>query len=368
VVEVLRSDWLTTGPKVGEFERAFAEAAGARDAVAVSNGTAALHAAMDAVGIGPGDEVIVPAITFVASANAVVFQGGTPVIADVDPERLLLDPRAVERRLSDRTKAIVAVDYAGHPCDYDALQALADRRGIALVADACHALGGAYRGRKVGSLARLSTFSLHAVKTITAGEGGVVTTDDAALAERMRRFRNHGISADFRTREAQGSWRYEMEELGYNYRLTDLQCALAASQLKRLEAWVARRQQIARRYDAAFEGVSGARPIPSAPDVAHGRHLYVLMLEPGLAAQRPRVFSALREAGIGANVHYLPVHLHAFYRQRFGTRPGDNPVAEAAYERLITLPLYAAMSDADAARVIEVTTEVLRRECAAGGA
>jgi hypothetical protein len=226
VVETLRSDWLTTGPKVGEFERAFAAYTGAAEAVAVTNGTAALHAAMAALDIGPGDEVIVPPMTFAASANCVVYQGGTPVFADVDADTLLIDPAEVERRISPRTRAIVAVDYAGQPCDYDALQAIADEHGLALVADACHALGGSDHGRPVGTLADLSTFSLHPVKHITTGEGGVITTNDPELAARMRIFRNHGITSDHRQREQQGSWFYEMTDLGYNYRLTDVQCAL----------------------------------------------------------------------------------------------------------------------------------------------
>jgi perosamine synthetase len=206
VVEVLRGDWLTTGPKVGEFEEAFAGIAGTANAVAVSNGTAALHAAMYALGIGAGDEVIVPAMTFAATANAVVFQGGTPVFADVDPETLLLDPAAAESRITSCTKAIVAVDYAGQPCDYDRLRALASRHGLALVDDACHAVGGAYRGRPVGSLADLNTFSFHPVKHMTTGEGGMVTTDSPDFARRMRMFRNHGITTEFRQRQQSGSW------------------------------------------------------------------------------------------------------------------------------------------------------------------
>jgi perosamine synthetase len=353
VVEVLRSDWLTTGPNVAGFEKVFADLVGAREAVAVSSGTAALHAAAFALGIGPGDKVIVPAMTFAASANCVVFQGGTPVFADVDPGTLLLDPVDAETRITARTRAIIAVDYAGQPCDYDALQAVADRHGIALLADACHSLGGAYRGRAVGTLARLSAFSLHPVKHITTGEGGMVATDDRDLAARMRVFRNHGITSDHRQRERQGSWYYEMEALGYNYRLTDFQCALGLSQLRKLPGWIARRREIAGRYDSAFAEIPAVKPLAVRAGVSHAYHLYVIHLDPdALRAGRADIFTALRAAGIGVNVHYIPVHLHPFYRRRFGTGPGLCPVAEEAYERILSLPMYPGMSDADAGAVV----------------
>jgi perosamine synthetase len=360
VVETLRSDWLTTGPKVGEFERAFAAYTGAAEAVAVTNGTAALHAAMAALNIGPGDEVIVPPMTFAASANCVVYQGGTPVFADVDAGTLLIDPAEVERQISPRTRAIVAVDYAGQPCDYDALQAIADEHGLALVADACHALGARDRGRPAGTLADLSTFSLHPVKHITTGEGGVITTNDPELAARMRVFRNHGITSDHRQREQQGSWFYEMTDLGYNYRLTDVQCALGTSQLAKLDGWLARRREIAARYDRAFAEMPGIQPLGVRADIQHAYHLYPILLElDHLSADRATIFVALRAEGIGCNVHYIPVHLHPFYRRRFGTAPGLCPVAEAAYERLITLPIFPAMTDGDAGDVIAACEKVL---------
>ena len=360
VVAVLRSDWLTTGPKVQEFEEAFAAAVGARHAVTVSNGTAALHAAMYALGIGPGDEVIVPAMTFAATANCVLYQGGTPVFADVDGEALLVDPAQVERRITPRTKAIISVDYAGQSCNYDQLRTLANRRGIKLVADACHALGGAYKGRLVGSLADMSTFSFHPVKHITTGEGGVITTDDPTLAQRMRIFRNHGITSDHRQREAVGGWFYEMADLGYNYRLTDLQCALGLGQLRKLASFVARRQVIARRYDTAFAELKVAHPLAVRPDAAHAYHLYVLALDlDRLRVKRDAVFAALRAEGIGVNVHYIPVHLHPFYQKRFGTGLGQCPVAEAAYERIISLPIFPAMTEGDVEDVIAAVRKVV---------
>ncbi len=361
VSEALRSDWLTTGPRVREFEQAFADFASAREAVAVNSGTAALHAAMHALGIGPGDEVIVPALTFAATANAVIYEGGTPVFADVDPATLLLDPASVASRLTSRTRAIAAVDYAGQPCDYGALRALTSHRGIPLVADACHAIGGSRGGEKVGTLADLNAFSLHPVKSMTTGEGGVITTNDSALANRMRVFRNHGITTDHRQREAQGAHYYEMTELGYNYRITDFQCALGTSQLRRLADWVRRRQEIAERYDQAFAAEPAIAPLLTHPKVSHGRHLYVVRLRlERLSVPRDRIFAALRAEGIGVNVHYLPVHLHPYYRARFGTGPGLCPAAESAYAAILTLPLFASMHEADVDDVISAVRKVAR--------
>jgi perosamine synthetase len=359
VVEVLRGDWLTTGPMVERFERAFAQCVGAAEAVALSSGTAALHAAIFSLRIGPGDEVIVPAMTFAATANCVVYQGGTPVFADVDPETLLLGPAQVEVRLSPRTKAVIAVDYAGQPCDYAGLRAVCARHGLTLVADASHALGARGNGRPVGGLADLSAFSLHPVKAITTGEGGIVTTDRGDLAERMRRFRNHGFSRDLHERTAAGTWHYEMTDLGYNYRLTDFQCALGLGQLSKLATFIARRQEIARQYDRAFGALLGVRPLAVRRGVVHARHLYVIRLKREvLGKDRGAVFAALRAAGIGVGVHYLPIHLHPFYRQRFGAAAGLCPVAEAAYEEILSLPIFPAMSDEDVARVIAAVEQI----------
>lgn len=361
VERVLRSDWLTTGPQVAQFEDAFARLVGTRYAVAVSSGTAALHAIVAALDIAAGDEVIVPAITFAASANCVVYQGGQPVFVDVEPDTLLIDVSQVEDKLAARTRAIVAVDYAGQACDYAELGSIARQHGVALVADACHALGGSYRGRQVGRLADLSAFSLHPVKPITAGEGGVVTTDDDRWVARIRAFRNHGITQDHRERETQGTWYYEMVELGYNYRLTDLQCALGLSQLQKLPGWIARRQDIAQQYTSAFADLPQVQPLATRPGVSHAYHLYVVQLDLAqLRVGRAQVFAALRAEGIGVNVHYLPVYLHPFYRRRFGTGPGLCPRAEAAYERILSLPIFPAMSDADVEDVIEAVHKVIR--------
>lgn len=360
VVDALRSDWLTTGPKVREFERAFAKFTGAGETVAVSSGTAALHAAMHGLGIELNDEVIVPAMTFAASANCVVYCGGTPVFADVDRQTLLIDCKDVEAKITARTRAIIAVDYAGQPCDYDALKIIARRHGLSLVADACHSLGASYRGQPVGTLADMTVFSLHPVKALTTGEGGMITTASFETAHKLRRFRNHGITSDHFQREQLGSWLYEMVELGYNYRLSDIQCALGLSQLGKLPRWIARRRAIARRYDDAFAQLPGVLPLGVGPLVEHAYHLYVVQLDPRyLTADRARIFAALRAEGIGVNVHYLPVHLHPFYRERFSTDPGMCPAAEAAYERILSLPIFPGMNDGDVDDVIEAVWKVI---------
>jgi len=346
VAAALRSDFLTCGPRVGAFERAVAEFCGAPHAVAVSSGTAALHCAMMALDIRTGDEVIVPPMTFAATANCVLYQRGTPVFVDVDPETLLLDPAQVEQKITPRTRAIIGVDYAGQPCAWAALRDIADRRGLALVADSCHAIGAEDQGRKVGTLADMTVLSFHPVKHLTTGEGGMVLTADQALAERLRLVRSHGITTDHRQREQAGAWFYEMTELGFNYRITDIQCALGLSQLGKLPGFLARRRAIAARYGEALAG-SAARPLALRPGALHAWHLFVVRVD-----DRDQVFSALRAAGIGCNVHYIPVHLHPYYRKTLGTGPGLCPVAEAAFGQILTLPLHPGMSDADCDTVV----------------
>ncbi len=359
VVDTLKSDFITTGPKIDEFETAVASFTGARRGIAVSNGTAALHAAMFAAGIKPGDEVIVSPITFVASSNVVIYQGGVPVFADVLPGSLLIDPEEARRKITPRTKAIVAVDYAGQPCDYSALREIADEHGLFLIADACHSIGGIYKGKKVGMLADMTALSFHPVKHITSGEGGMVLTDNYKWAEKMKAFRGHGISTDYRQREKMGSWHYDMLSLGYNYRITDFQCALGISQLKKLPAWIKRRQEIARKYDAAFASEELVTPLENQPDVANAYHLYVIKLSKKL--NRCEVFSALRNAGIGVNVHYIPVHYHPYYREKFGTCEGMCPVAEEAYERIISLPMFPTMTVEEEDRTISTVLETVNK-------
>ncbi|MDP7247334.1 MAG: UDP-4-amino-4,6-dideoxy-N-acetyl-beta-L-altrosamine transaminase [Candidatus Peribacteraceae bacterium] len=360
VIEVLKSDWLTTGPKIQEFEKEFASFVGANDAVAVSNGTAALHASMFATGISEGDEVIVPAMTFVSTANSVVFQKGTPVFVDTDPDSLLIDPKKVEEAITKKTKAIVAVDYTGQPCDYDSLSQIAEKNQLTLIADACHALGGMNEGQSVGSLADLSTFSFHAVKPIATGEGGMITTNNPHFPKVMREFRNHCISSDHRERHEAGSWFYEVDQLGFNYRLTDFQCALGLSQLKKVPKWTSRRQEIAQIYDKAFSNLEEVTPLKVREDVSHTYHLYVVKLElDSLRVNREEIFKALRAENIGVNVHYIPVHLHPFYVNNYGTKEGQFPNVESAYERILSLPMFTAMNNEDVKSVIEAMEKVI---------
>ena len=359
VVETLRSDWLTTGPKVVEFEEAFASRVGAKHAVSFSSGTAALHAAAFAAGLKAGDEAVTTPMSFVATANCVLYQGATPVFADVSRDTLNLDPQQAAARVTSKTRAILTVDYAGHPSDLAAILDIAERHGLVVIEDACHALGAEYRGKRVGGLAHMTVFSFHPVKHITTGEGGMVTTDDAALAETLRRFRNHGISSDARHRQAAGQWHYEMVLLGFNYRLTDIACALGIQQLRKLDANLSRRREIAARYASAFREIPGVM-VPAVRDDANPAwHLYPIRIDPEkLNADRSKVFRALRAENIGVNVHYIPIHHHPYYRNRFGFRGGEFPVAEDAYERLISLPMFHGMSDQDVDDVVRAVEKV----------
>jgi len=360
VVEVLRSDWLTTGPKVAEFENAFAERVGTAHAVSFTSGTAALHAAAFAAGLKPGDEAITTPLTFAATANCVLYQGATPVFADVSADTLNLDPTQVEKKISAHTRAVLPVDYAGHPAEMDGFMNLARRHGLIVIEDACHALGAESSGKRVGGIADMTVFSFHPVKHITTGEGGMVTTNNAQFAETLARFRNHGISSDARQRQTAGQWHYDMVLLGFNYRLPDVMCALGLEQLKRLDANLERRREIARRYTNAFRELSGIVP-PAVRDGANPAwHLYPIRLQlEKLTAGRAEIFRALRAENIGVNVHYIPVHYHPYYRERFGARDGQFPIVEDAYARLLSLPMFHAMTDQDVEDVIAALRKVL---------
>jgi perosamine synthetase len=350
VVEVLRSDWLTTGPAVERFESAFAELVGAEHAVAVTNGTAALHLAMLAAGIGPGDEVIVPTLTFAASANAARYVGATVRFCDVRPDTLSIDVDQAAEMVTERTRAIVVVDYAGIPCDLDEIMGLAVEHDLIVIEDACHAVGATYRGRKIGSIAHLSTFSFHPVKHLTTGEGGMVTTADPSLDRRLRRLRNHGIDSDFRQRETAGTWEYDVVELGFNFRLSDINAALGASQVRKVPAWVERRRELADRYRDLLRDL----PVTVLTERDHVRaswHLFPVLLDTGEGKpSRSDVFARLRAAGVGVNVHYRPLHLHTTFGNGSGEQPF--PVAEDAYERLLSLPMWHGLSDEEQDRVV----------------
>jgi len=358
VTEVLQSDWLTTGPKVSEFERAIADFVDAKYAVAVSSGTAALHCAMYALNIKEGDEVLLPPMTFAATANCIVFQKGTPVFIDVEPDTLLIDPGKVEEKITKKTKAIVAVDYAGQPCDYDRLRIIADKYGLALISDGCHALGAEYKKKKVGSLADMTVFSFHPVKHITTGEGGIVTTDNPEYEKRIKIFRNHGINMDSHQRNAKGDWFYEMIDLGYNYRITDIQCALGISQLKKLHRYLIQRRRVAKLYDQAFAKTEIIMPIFVKKDVVHAYHLYVVQIHKDL--DRSKVFEMLRQNNIGVNVHYIPVHLHPYYRKKYNTATGMCPIAEDAFNHIISLPIFYELTDDNVKKISNCLMECIR--------
>lgn len=356
VTEVLRGDWLTTGPTIDRFEAGLVAATSAARAVAVSSGTAALHLAYAALGVGPGDEVIVPALTFSATANAALHLGADVRFADVDPATLTVDPASVASLVSPRTRVITAVDYAGHPADYDALRPIASSCGAHLLADACHSLGASYRGRPVGSVADVSCLSFHPVKPITTGEGGAVVTHDAEVADRVARLRSHGMERGRVEADPDaGAWAYDIAELGWNYRITDLQCALGLRQLDELAGWIVRRQEIAARYRQRLAGHPYVVLPPEAPWASHGYHLFAVQVP---AVRRRAVFDALRAAGIGVQVHYIPVNMLQLYRAR-GHRPEDTPRTLEAYRGLLSLPCYPALGDEDVDRVVDALIEAV---------
>jgi UDP-4-amino-4,6-dideoxy-N-acetyl-beta-L-altrosamine transaminase len=364
--KVLTSGWLTQGPAVEQFEQALARYVGAKFAVAVSSGTAALHAAYFAAGLRPGDQVIVPALTYAATANAALFLGAKPVFADIDSTYGTIDVAAARRKLSRRTKAIVPVDYGGRPAPMRELRALARKHGLLLIADAAHSLGARYRGRAVGTLADMSIFSFHPVKSITTGEGGAVLTNDPELAARVRLFRSHGITTDrdALVRRTRNGWYQEMQALGYNYRMSELAAALGASQLKRLDSLVSRRRRAARRYRSLLRTIPGL--ILPAAERAYERsawHLYPVRLTN--ADRRDAVFARLRAAGIGAQVHYLPVYQHLYY-ERLGYRPGQCPNADAFAASEISIPLFPTITSRQQAFIARTLRDAMAQ--AAGAA
>lgn len=361
VVEVLKSDFLTTGPIVNEFEKKIADYVGARYAVAVSNGTAALHMACFVAGIVEGDEVIVSSMTFAASANAVLYCGGTPVFADIDTSTYNVDINDIKNKITERTKALIVVDYTGQSVDMDEIMTLAKKENLIVIEDAAHALGSEYKGRKVGSQADMVEFSLHPVKPITTGEGGIITTNCRKYYEKMLMFRSHGITKkteDFMRPES-GEWYHEQQFLGFNYRLTDIQCALGLSQLNKLDDFIYKRRKIVKRYNLHFSRFKEL-VIPNEPSYSNsGWHIYVLQLNiEQLNANREDVFNALQSLNIGVNVHYLPVYLHPYYKS-IGYEEGLCKNAEWLYNRIITLPLFPKMNEEDVEDVIEAVTRVI---------
>lgn len=375
VVKVLKSDYLTTGPAVEAFEKKVADYVGAKYAVAVSNGTAALHVACLAAGIGEGDEVVTTPITFAASANCVLYCGGTPVFADIDPDAYNISPEELEKKITSRTKAIIPVHYTGQPCDMDAILKIAHKHNLLVVEDGAHALGAAYKGKKIGSIADMTCFSFHPVKPVTTGEGGMIVTDNEELYRRLVLYRSHGItrdkdmmqqyeeqlqqSSDPALQEAAdmlrgdvidpGGWYYQQLELGYNYRITDISCALGASQMDKLDRFLERRRQIAKKYDEAFADIPQIKTPWQQEGCQSGWHLYMIQT---MERSRREVFDGLRQAGIGVNVHYIPVYRHPYY-QRNGYAGVHCLNAEAFYERAISLPIFPGLTGQQQDYVIE---------------
>lgn len=382
VTDSLRSGWITTGPKTRRFEEEFREYIGAKHAIAVNSCTAGLHIALAALGIGSGDEVIVPTLTFCSTANVVVHLGARPVLVDVG-EDFNVTPEAIERAITPRTKAIIPVHYGGQPCDLEAIYTIAARNNLAVVEDAAHAVGATYHGFKIGSdalplsllgregqrLRIVTAFSFYATKNMTTGEGGMITTADDELAERMRLLSLHGMSRDaWKRYTSTGSWYYEVLLPGYKYNMTDIQAALGIHQLRKLDDFIAIRQRYARMYDEGFADLPEVeRPIIH-PDRTHTYHLYVIRLNlERLTINRAQFIEELKALNIGTSVHFIPVHLHPFYRETFGYRLGACPVAERIYERIISLPLFPRMTEDDVRDVIHAVKDVVSRHRKAGG-
>jgi dTDP-4-amino-4,6-dideoxygalactose transaminase len=342
VVSALKSELLTGGKTVQRFEKAMARYCNVQYGAAVSSGTAALHCAMRALNLEKDAEVIVPSISFVATANAVLYEHCKPVFCDVSPNTLLINPSLIENLITSRTRAIVAVDYAGQLCDYRSLRSICKKNNLYLIADSCHSLGAESIDGKCGSLADMTAFSFHPVKQMTTGEGGMVMTDSAEFHERVSRFRNHEMSDTPAERLENNNFHYEIDSLGYNYRLTDIQSALGFSQLAMLDEWVAKRQEIASLYTSSFADHPSIEPLAVRSVKEHAYHLYVVKVP-----ERDAVFSAMRKLNIGVNVHYLPIHLHRLYQERFGTYEGLCPVAEQCYFSILSLPIYPGLSKTD---------------------
>ena len=361
VVDVLKSDFLTCGPAIEEAEKKLCEITGAKHAVLIANGTAALHATMFAAGIGAGDEVITTPITFAASANCALYCGGKPVFADINPNTYNIDPDSIEKCITEKTKAVVAVDFTGQAVEVDRIREICDIHHLLFIEDAAHSLGTKYDGKPVGSLADMTEFSFHPVKTCTAGEGGAITTNDDELYKKLVLFRTHGITRvqDWMDKPSEGGWYYQQIDLGYNYRMTDMQAALLSSQLGKLELFAERRKELVKRYDEAFENmpeITVQKEISKSDTV---RHLYIIQLNlEMLKGTRRDVFDALQAEGVGVNVHYIPIYSFPYY-QKLGYKMGSCPNAEKLYERIISIPLFFSMTDEDQQKVIEAVKKVI---------
>lgn len=362
VQDAIRSNWWSRGPKTSAFEQAFGDFVGAKYAVAVNSCTAALHAALAAQGIGPGDEVITTPMTFCSTVNVICHVGARPVFADVLPDTGTIDPAAVARAVTPRTRAVIPVHYAGQPCDMDAIDAIAEKHNLFVLEDAAHAVCTTYKGRKIGS-AHATAFSFYATKNIATGEGGMLTTPDEALAARARVFTSHGMSRNAWNRYAKGgSWRYDVEMAGYKYNMTDLQAALGLVQLGRIDWMQQKREQYAALYTELLTGVRGVRPPAGCALGRNAWHLYVIRVKKEeLDIGRDEFIDELHAYNIGTSVHFIPVHLHPFYRAQYGTKEGDYPAAEAMFEEIISLPVYPSMTEEDVRYVAAAVRELCAR-------
>ena len=361
VAASMDGDWLTQGPGVKAFEDAVADYCGARYAVAVNSGTAALHLASLVAEVRKGDEVITSPITFVASANCVLYCGGRPVFADICPDTMNIDPDAIKKKITSKTKAIIPVDFAGHPCDLEVIHRIARKHGLTVVEDAAHALGAKYNRKKIGSCnySDMTVLSFHAVKHITTGEGGMILTNNKLFYEKLLMLRTHGITREKKklNKTNDGDWYYEMQFLGYNYRITDFQCALGTKQMERLRNFIERRREIVERYNNAFKEVEGITIPIEKKGIVSSWHIYVIRVK----ERRREIFDALRRSGIGVNVHYIPVYLQPYY-QALGYKKGLCPNAEDYYRSAITLPLFPRMKDYEVNRVISRVRECVLRK------
>jgi perosamine synthetase len=360
VTETLESGWITTGPKTKSFEEAFARFIGVRHALAVSSCTAALHLSLDAARLSEGDEVLVPTLTFAATGEVVTYFKAKPVLVDVDPIHFNLSVEAAKRKITPKTKVIIPVHFGGHPCRMDSILDLAATRGLTVIEDAAHAFPAKFRGQNIGTLSPMTAFSFYATKTLTTGEGGMVTTNDDALANRVSLMRLHGMSRDaWKRYNAEGTWRYELTEAGYKYNFTDPQAALGLVQLSHCEEMWRRRAKIAQKYDRALMLLEAYRTPQTAQDVQNAWHLYVVLVKPSaLRIHRDRVIEELRQRGIGTSVHFIPLHLHPYYQKNWGYRPGEFPVAEDYFDRCISLPIYPRMTDEDVNQVVEALQDI----------
>lgn len=361
VVSVLKSDYLTCGPKITEVEKKLCELTGAKHACVVNSGTAALHVALQAIGVGLGDEVITTPLTFAASSNCALYCGATPVFADVCSDNYNIDPESVKSKITDKTKAVVAVDFTGQAVQLDELLDICHSKGIKLVEDGAHSIGTTYKGRKIGSIADITTFSFHPVKTVTCGEGGAIMTNDDDIAKKLYLYRSHGITRepDLLERESEGGWYYEQIGLGMNYRMTDIQAALLISQLDKLTMFSQRRSEIVKKYDEAFSKIDGIIVQQEIAESDTTRHLYILRLDLSkLNCTRREFFDAMNAENVSCNVHYIPVYRHPYY-EKLGYRKGLCPVAEDIYEGIMSLPLYYSLKDEDVSDVIAAVKKLV---------